>query len=167
MGGMDPERDYGRVSLTVSASTGRRRHLLSGTIDVATAVSLDNATQMESAAVSVNTDSLGAALNKYNMVLIALSPVETKVDASKTTTQAVRDTTSAAPTPTPSPSSSPDATVIGLAAAGGVLLLALVAFSGFSAGWCRTTRKEDRVFRVKLMRVKLSHDIYTGSFASI
>jgi cell division septation protein DedD len=164
---MDPERDYGRVSLTVSASVSRRRHLLAGTIDVATTVSLDNATQMESAAASVNSNSLGTALNKYNMVLTGMSPVETKVDTSKTTTQAFRKTTSAAPTPTPSPSSSPDATMIGLAAGGGALLLALVAFWGFYRGCSSTGRKEDPRFGVKFMRVKVSPDTYTGSFVFI
>jgi hypothetical protein len=122
---------------------------------------------MESAAASVNSNSLGTALNKYNMVLTGMSPVETKVDTSKTTTQAFRKTTSAAPTPTPSPSSSPDATMIGLAAGGGALLLALVAFWGFYRGCSSTGRKEDPRFGVKFMRVKVSPDTYTGSFVFI
>ena len=73
--GMDPDKEYERVVLTVS---GGNRRLLQGTIDVSTTVRLDNATQVASAMASVNLISLGAALAHFDssMQLTAMSAID-------------------------------------------------------------------------------------------
>jgi hypothetical protein len=70
--GMDPEREYARVSLSVAAA--RRRRLLEGTIAVTTAVALDSQAAAASAAAAVNETSLRQAVARYGMVLTAMTP---------------------------------------------------------------------------------------------
>ena len=71
VGGMDPEREYARVSLSVAAA---RRRLLQGTIAVATTVALDSQAAAASAAAAVNETSLRQAVAQYGMVLTAMTP---------------------------------------------------------------------------------------------
>ena len=70
--GMDPEREYARVSLSVAAA--RRRRQLEGTIAVTTAVALDSQAAAASAAAAVNETSLRQAVARYGMVLTAMTP---------------------------------------------------------------------------------------------
>ena len=100
VGGMDPATEYGRVALLVTGSAGRR--LLSGTVSVPTTVSLDSAAQLESAASSLNEDSLRAALSGYNIGLTSMSAVQTRGGRNGTTTTPV-----SSPSPSPSPSPNP------------------------------------------------------------
>ena len=128
IGGMDPEGEFNRVSLVIAARA--RRRLLAGTVDVATTVSLDNASQMESAAGSVNANSLGAALSRYSIVLLAMSAVESsggpnRTSTTATTTSAPQETTTSIPTSTPGPQAL-DSLVVGLAVGGGLLLWILL-----------------------------------------
>ena len=128
IGGMDPEGEFDRVSLVIAARA--RRRLLAGTVDVATTVSLDNASQMESAAGSVNANSLGAALSRYSIVLLAMSAVESsggpnRTSTTATTTSAPQETTTSIPTSTPGPQAL-DSLVVGLAVGGGLLLWILL-----------------------------------------
>ena len=122
IGGMDPEGEFNRVSLVIAARA--RRRLLAGTVDVATTVSLDNASQMESAAGSVNANSLGAALSRYSIVLLAMSAVESSGGLNRTSTSTAAPTTSI-PTSTPGPQAL-DSLVVGLAVGGGLLLWILL-----------------------------------------
>ena len=149
--GLDSERDYGRVSLVITATA--RRRLLAGTVDAATTVSLDSARQMESAAGSVNANSLGAALSRYNIVLLAMTAVETsgeilKTSTTATTTQAPQETTTSIPTSTPGPQGL-NPMVVGLAVGVGLLFLIFLVCTVVYLGWYRKPSREDIDYEVE------------------
>ena len=145
--GLNSERDYGRVSLVITATA--RRRLLAGTVDAATTVSLDSASQVEAAAGSVNANSLGAALSGYNIVLLAMTPVETSGGLQRTSTSTAAPTTStpqetntSIPMSTPGPQGL-DPMVVGLAVGGGLLFLIFLVCTVVYLGWYRKPSRED------------------------
>jgi hypothetical protein len=142
--GFDSERDYGRVSLVITATA--RRRLLAGTVDAATTVSLDSANQVEAAAGSVNANSLGAALSGYNIVLLAMTPVETSGGLQRTsttvsTTSTPQETNTSIPMSTPGPQGL-DPMVVGLAVGGGLLFILLVAVAVYVCCYREPSRED-------------------------
>ena len=71
VGGMDPDTDYVRVSLTVVLTrTAQRRLLQAATLDVATTVRLDNAMQVASAVATVNSTTLATAIAAFDSTMV-------------------------------------------------------------------------------------------------
>ena len=143
--GLNSERDYGRVSLVITATA--RRRLLAGTVDAATTVSLDSASQVEAAAGSVNGNSLGAALSGYNIVLLAMTPVETSGGLQRTsttvsTTSTPQETNTSIPISTPGPQGL-NPMVVGLAVGVGLLFLIFLVCTVVYLGWYRKPSRED------------------------
>jgi hypothetical protein len=146
--GLNPETDYVRVSLAVTTTS---RRLLTGTIDVATTVSLDSAAQMEAAATSVNQESLNAALTGYGMAVTGMTAVRTQVR----TTTAAPTTTPASALTTPEPASGLESGAIAgivIGACMGLLIIGLVA----ECVLCPSRRFNGQAkANVAFMRVKL------------
>ena len=132
---MDPDTDYVRVSLTVALTRAAQRRLLqAATLDVATTVSLDSATQVASTVATVNSTTLAAAIAVFDstMVLTAMTPVLPTTTAVATT--AVATTAAAQPETTPVPAEAPkeelNLLLVGLVAGGAVLLVLLLVCCG-------------------------------------
>jgi len=130
VGGMDPDTDYVRVSLTVALTRAAQRRLLqAATLDVATTVSLDSATQVASTVATVNSTTLAAAIAVFDstMVLTAMTPVLPTTTAVATTAAAQPETT---PVPAEAPKEELNLLLVGLVAGGAVLLVFLLVCCG-------------------------------------
>ena len=140
VGGMDPDTDYVRVSLTVALTSAAQRRLLqAATLDVATTVRLDSATQVASAVATVNSTTLAAAIAVFDSttVLTAMTPVLPTTTAVATTavaTTAVATTAAAQEETTPVPVEAPkeelNMMLVGLVAGGAVLFVLLLVCCG-------------------------------------
>ena len=111
---LDPETDYQRVTLNVTdVNMTRRRRLLQSTIRVFTTVDLDTQAQLETAAAAVKQETLNASCVTYEIRLLYLSAVETRLEYKKPLA-----------TPQPPPPAI-NILILALSAGGGVLFVAL------------------------------------------
>jgi hypothetical protein len=113
---LDPETDYQRVTLNVTdVNTTTRRMLLSarGSIQVFTRVDLDTPAQLETAAAAVKQETLNASCITYEVRLLYLSAVVTRLEYKEE------------PLATPQPPPAINVLLLALSAGGGVLFVAL------------------------------------------